>query len=124
MDRKGYLQWRNEEKIRHAGIAGKILAEAGYDPDMVEKVKFLLMKKELYTHPDTQLMEDIACLVFLEFYLEEFIQKHEDEKIVDILYKTLKKMSPKAKTAVGEITFSPKTRSLIDRAVNFNRTNP
>src|SRR5687768_5686717 len=62
MDRKGYLQWRNEEKIRHAQMAEKILAECGYDPQTIEKVKTLLLKKELYTNPSTQMLEDVVCL--------------------------------------------------------------
>ncbi|MEX1240237.1 MAG: DUF4202 domain-containing protein [Cyclobacteriaceae bacterium] len=117
MDRKGYLQWRNEEKIRHAQMAEKILSECGYDSETIEKVKVVLLKKELYTNPSTQMLEDVVCLVFVEYYLEEFASRHEDEKIVDILRKTLKKMSEAGKQALGAIRVSDKIRSLTERAL-------
>jgi hypothetical protein len=117
MDKKGYLQWRNEEKIRHARMAEGILNECGYDPVTIEKVKILLLKKELHTNPATQLLEDVACLVFIEHYLEDFAVKHDDEKIIDILRKTLKKMSDKAKEATAHIRFSPRIQSLIEAAL-------
>jgi hypothetical protein len=117
MDRKGYLQWRNEEKIRHAQMAEKILSECEYDSETIEKVKVLLLKKELYTNPSTQMLEDVVCLVFVEYYLEEFASRHDDEKVVDILRKTLKKMSEDGKLALGGIRISDKVRSLTERAL-------
>ena len=39
MDKKGYLQWRNEEKIRHSHIAGKILSDCGYDEVTIARLK-------------------------------------------------------------------------------------
>lgn len=116
-DRKGYLHWRNEEKLHHARIAETILAECGYARDTIEKVRFLLLKKELFTNPATQLLEDVVCLVFIEFYLEEFAAKHDDEKVVDILRKTLRKMSDRGKEAVKDLRISPKIRLLVSQAV-------
>lgn len=118
MDRKGYLQWRNEEKIHHARIAEKILSECGYDSETIEKVRTLLLKKELYTNPSTQMLEDVVCLVFVEYYLEEFASRHDDEKIVDILRKTLKKMSEAGKQALTGLRVPDKIRSLTERAVS------
>ena len=100
-DKKGYLQWRNAEKLHHSRVAEKILLECGYGADVIERVKFLLLKKELFTNPDTQLLEDVACLVFVEFYLEAFAAKHEEEKVIDIVRKTLNKMSARAKELAG-----------------------
>lgn len=116
MDRKGYLQWRNAEKFHHADIADRILQSCRYDDAMIEKVKFLLLKKELHTNADTQLLEDVVCLVFIEHYLEEFTAKHEDDKVVDILRKTLKKMSPRAIEEAGRIPVSAKIKKLIQYA--------
>ena len=115
-DRKGYLQWRNALKEHHAKIAGRILSDCGYENEIIEKVKFLLLKKELNKNADTQLLEDIICLVFVQYYLDEFAAKHEDEKVVDILRKTIKKMSPKAIEEVGRISLSQKIKSLLQRA--------
>jgi hypothetical protein len=118
MDRKGYLQWRSKLGIYHGEIASKILAECGYDHDTIEKVKFLLQKKQLLQHhPDTQLLEDVICLVFVRYYLHDFALQHDDEKVVDILKKTIKKMSPQALNATGKIPMSGKVQSLVKEAL-------
>lgn len=116
MDRKGYLQWRNILKQHHAGLAEKMLQECGYDQHTIERVKFLLLKKELYTNPDTQLLEDIVCLVFVEYYLEDFASKHPEEKVIDILKKTLKKMSPRAIKEAGSLLHTAHAKELLKRA--------
>lgn len=116
MNKKGYLQWRNEEKRHHASIAESILKDCGYDEGTIQQVKFLLMKKELHAHAGTQLLEDVVCLVFVEFYLEDFAGKHDDEKVIDILRKTMRKMTLPARQAVNELKISDRIKSLIDRA--------
>lgn len=118
INKKGYLQWRSEEKIHHAKIAESILTNCGYDSDTIEKVKFLVLKKELHTNADTQLLEDVVCLVFIEFYLEEFAAKHNGEKVIDIIQKTVKKMSASAIEAVSQIPGSTKIKSLLQQAVS------
>jgi hypothetical protein len=116
MDRKGYLQWRTAEKLHQSSIAESILHELRFDLPTIEKVKNLLMKKELSTNADTQLLEDVICLVFIEHYLEEFASQHEDEKVVDILFKTMKKMTPRGLTEAGKIDVSDKLKGLIGEA--------
>ena len=118
INKKGYLQWRSEEKIHHAKIAENILANCGYDSDIIEKVKFLVLKKELHSNADTQLLEDVVCLVFIEFYLDEFAAKHDGEKVIDIIRKTVKKMSAAAIEAVSQIPVSTKIQSLLQQAVS------
>ena len=113
---KGYLQWRNTLKSHHAKIAEGILLECGYETDTIEKVKFLLQKKQLHQNAETQLLEDVICLVFVEFYLEDFATKHEDDKVVDILRKTMKKMTERAAKEAMEIPLSGRARALMDRA--------
>src|ERR1044071_6023372 len=70
--RKGYIAWRNKLKDFHAETAGNILSECGYDQETIDRVKDLLEKKDLRSNPDTQLLEDVVCIVFIEYYLEEF----------------------------------------------------
>lgn len=117
MDRKGYLQWRSSEKFHHARVIEPILREIGYDQDTIERVKFLLLKKELTTNPETQVLEDVVCLVFIEYYLEEFASRHNDEKLIDILRKTIKKMSPRCVSEAGNLTLSPRIQGLLMKAV-------
>jgi hypothetical protein len=118
MDRKGYLQWRSNLALHHANIASKILLESGYDRETIEKVKFLLQKKQLHQHhPETQILEDVICLVFIEHYLDDFAEQHEDEKVVDILQKTIKKMSPRALQEATKIKTKPKVLKLVQQAL-------
>jgi len=76
------------------------------------------LKKELQTNAETQLLEDVICLVFIEFYLEDFALQHTDEKVIDILKKTLRKMSQKAIQQVNNIPLSERIKILIKHAVN------
>ena len=117
MDKKGYLQWRNVLKMHHAKLAEQILQSCRYDEDTIGKVKFLLVKKELHTNSDTQVLEDVICLVFIEYYLEEFAEKHESQKVIDIIQKTLKKMSPRAIEAAGKIAVSERIKVLLHQAL-------
>jgi hypothetical protein len=116
MDRVGYLKWRNELKGHHAKIAEGILKECGYDNHTIEIVKFLLLKRELQQNPDTKLLEDVICLVFIEYYLEDFAAQHEDEKVIDIIRKTMKKMTNRAIEATGELRLSERVKGLIGKA--------
>lgn len=117
MDRKGYLQWRNVLKSHHAKLAEQILISCRYDEDTIEKVKALLLKKGLHSNPDTQALEDVICLVFIEYYLEDFVEKHDPQKVVDVLRKTLKKMSPRAIEEAGRIPVSDRIKILLQQAL-------
>src|SRR5437868_2489188 len=87
MDRAGYLRWRADLAKFHAEKAGEILREVGYDDTTIARVQSLVRKENLKVDPETQSLEDVAALVFLEFELAEFAKKHagEDEKLVRIL---------------------------------------
>ena len=117
MDKKGYLQWRSVLKAHHAKLAEHILISCRYDQTTIDKVKSLLLKKDLQTNPDTKVLEDVICLVFIEHYLEEFAEKHEPKKVINILGKTLKKMSPRAIEDAGKIPVSEKIKILIQQAL-------
>lgn len=118
MDRKGYLQWRTRLAAYHCGIASAILEECGYDSETIDKVKFLLQKKQLLQHhPETQILEDVICLVFIEHYLDDFARHHEEEKVVDILRKTIRKMSPRALKESTGIPLSEHAKSLVAKAL-------
>lgn len=118
MDRAGYLMWRSQLKLHHAKIAEPILKECGYDAETIEKVKALLLKKQLHQNPDTQLIEDVICLVFVEYYLDGFAKQHSGEKMVDILKKTLKKISPKGIEAALKISMTEHVKQLILKAAS------
>ena len=85
-----------------ADRAGAILAAAGYDASVIERVGQLLQKKHLRSDPEAQTLEDAACLVFLESEIGAFAAAHSTyprEKFIAILRKTWRKMSPAAREA-------------------------
>lgn len=99
MDRTGYLKWRTDLYKFHAETAGALLAQAGYGEEDIERVKQAVGKKAIKRNPDTQLLEDVTDLVFIEHYMLEFAGKHpeySEEKWLDIIRKTWKKMSERA----------------------------
>lgn len=119
MNRVGYLMWRTELKKFHAKKASEILASVGYSVDVQEKVSFLLQKKQLKKNADTQTIEDVICLVFLQFYFDAFIEKHSEEKIVDIVQKTWAKMSEKGHDAALQLPYSDKGLGLVKQALGL-----
>lgn len=118
MDRAGYLHWRRDLKKFHAQKATATLQDVGYSQDTIDNVVFLLEKKKLKKNEDTQTLEDVICLVFLQYYFEDFAQKHPEEKIIDILQKTWRKMSVKGHSAALKLPLSKISQDLITKAVN------
>jgi hypothetical protein len=119
MDRRGYLRWRTELKNAHAERAAELLLEAGYDGETVRRVQSLVRKERLTDDPDTQLLEDVVCLVFLESYFSEFARKHDEEKLIPIVQKTWKKMTPRGHdAAIGLLdALPPEDAALIRKAL-------
>ncbi len=111
----GYHQWRTSLYSFHADEAANILREAGYDDAIIARVRSLLRKEKLKADPETQALEDVACLVFLENYLAEFALKHDEKKVIDILRRTWKKMSDRGRTAAMGLPLSPEASRLVQR---------
>ena len=88
--------------VKHADTSAAILRECGYDDEMTGRVQSLLRKRELKSDPETQTLEDVIDLVFLENYLAGFVASHgeyDEAKWIDILHKTALKMSAGGRAA-------------------------
>ncbi len=118
MNRAGYLKWRQDLKKFHAKKASEILQEVGYDQETIDTVVFLLEKKQLKKNEETQTLEDVICLVFLEFYFEPFAKKYTEEKLIDILQKTWRKMSEKGQQAALKLPLPESSLALVGKALN------
>jgi len=118
MNRAGYLTWRKDLKYFHAEKAAEILNSVGYDEEIIEQVGFLLLKKQLKKNADTQTLEDVVCLVFLEFYFLKFSKKYSEEKLIDIVQKTWKKMSDKGHEAALKLDLPQDALALITKALS------
>lgn len=117
MNREGYLRWRQKLKKFHAEKAASILEEIGYSEELISKVKFLLEKKQLKKNEETQILEDVICLVFLEHYFEPFAAKHPEEKTIAILQKTWRKMSKTGHEAALKLPLSKSALNLVSKAI-------
>lgn len=117
MDRQGYKKWRLDLAVFHGEIAGKILADNGYDETTVARVKDLLLKRGLKRDAEVQALEDVICLVFLEFYLDDFATKHDEAKLIDIIQKTWNKMSEAGHAAALQLPLSGAMLALITKAL-------
>lgn len=113
MDRVGYLKWREDLKKFHAQTTAEILEKAGYSQEFIDRVSFLIEKKLLKKDAETQLLEDVICLVFLEYYFDAFVQKHDREKMKNIILKTWNKMSENGHQEALKINFSDANLQLI-----------
>ena len=119
MDRVGYLKWREALKKFHASKTTSILKEVGYKNAFIYRVCFLIEKKLIKKHTETQSLEKVICLVFLEYYLEEFILKHDTEKLKNIIIKTWNKMSEKGQKTALTLSFSTASLQLIKEALEL-----
>ena len=122
MDRIGYLQWRKDLYKIQAQTAADLLVQAGYDDALISRVKQAVAKKGIKENPDTQLLEDVTDLVFMEHYLLEFAGKHpeyDEEKWLDIIRKTWKNMSDRVQQFAlsGSIKLPESLLPLIQKAV-------
>jgi Domain of unknown function (DUF4202) len=117
MTRVGYLRWRSDLKKFHATKAAEILREVGYDPETIAQVRDLNLKKHLGRDPDCQILEDALCLVTLQHQLADLIAKTERGKMIEILRKTWKKMSPAGREHALTLSFSEEEKRLIEEAI-------
>lgn len=114
--RAGYLRWRRDLKDVHAGVLGEVLPGCGIDSEIVERAQALVAKRGPQRTPDAQAFEDVVCLVFLETQFEDLIDKLDDQKMIDVLRKTLPKMSPAAVALAATAELHPRGRELLTRA--------
>lgn len=120
--RDGYLQWRTGLYKFHAETVGRLMQEAGYEAASIARVQQAVGKRGLKVNPDTQLLEDVTDLVFIEHYMLEFAGQHpeyDEEKWLDIIRKTWKKMSERAHAFAlsGQIRLPAPLVPLITKAV-------
>ena len=94
--RAGYLRWRRDLSERQAEELGQLLGREGYEAGDVERVRAIVRKRGLGTDADVQALEDALCLTFLETQLADLVAKTDGPKMVEILRKTMAKMSPAA----------------------------
>ena len=120
--REGYLMWRKGLYKFHADEAARLMHQAGFNDVTIERVKSAVSKRGIKANADTQLLEDVSALVFIEFYLLAFTRTktyYDEAKWIDIIGKTWKKMSVAAQAFAlsGKLALPAALIPLIVKAV-------
>ena len=115
--RVAYLKWRRDLGRFHAQKAGSIMLECGLDGETVARVQGIIRKERFRIDPWAQLLEDVACLVFLEHYFDAFADTQEEASMIHILRRTWRKMSDQGHQAALKISYTPSCTALLDQAL-------
>ncbi|CZT19959.1 related to CYB2-L-lactate dehydrogenase (cytochrome b2) [Ramularia collo-cygni] len=118
MTKLGYHQWRTYLKKRQAELVGQILKECGYSTDDIDRCIALIEKEGLKQgEEEVQVLEDVACLVFLDDQFDEFQTKHDESKLMTILQKTWGKMSKEGQDMALHLPMTDESRTLVEKAL-------
>ena len=119
-NREGYQKWRLEMRRLHADLVGGIMRENGYSDEDIALVGSYLRKERLKREADSQALENVVDVVFLAYYWDEFVAKfpeYDDDKLIDIVGKTLRKMSSHGHQAALALDMPPETAKIVMAAV-------
>jgi hypothetical protein len=116
--RAGYLRWRRDLHARHAADVGAILDDVGYDAATIARVQDIVRKRGLGRDPDVQVLEDALCLVFIETQLGELAARLDRPKLIDVVRKTLEKMSDEGRARAQSLDLPPGDRAVIEEAID------
>jgi hypothetical protein len=118
MDRVGYLKWRNELKKFHAEKSGQILRELGYAEPAIDRVQALNLKKNFPADPESRVLEDALCLVFLQYQFADLAARTSEEKMINAVQKSWKKMTPLGREHALTLPYSDKEKNMLEKALS------
>jgi hypothetical protein len=117
MTRAGYLKWRTELKQFHADKAAGILRELGYSSEIIERVRTLNLKKNFPADPESRVLEDALCLVFLEHQFSDLADQNPEDKVINALRKSWEKMSSAGRAEALKLNYAPREKVLLEKAL-------
>jgi hypothetical protein len=115
-DRRGYHQWRRKVMEHQLQLTQTVLSRAGVDEADIHWIMKTIEKQGDKSNPEAQIITDTACLVFLKWYMEPFAVKHEHEKVIDIIKKTLRKMSEAGVKLVSKLDLPESSLKVLEQA--------
>lgn len=119
-NKEGYQKWRLGMRQLHADLVGGIMKGQGYSDDDIAEVGMYLRKERLKRVADSQALENVVDVVFLNYYWDDFVEKfsdYSDDKLIDIVGKTLRKMSSHGHAAALALDLPPETTRIVLAAV-------
>ncbi|KAI1342625.1 hypothetical protein F5Y15DRAFT_373384 [Xylariaceae sp. FL0016] len=133
--RAGYLTWRAKQKAEAASQVQALLSPSSpsasspspISPPLpasdIARTAALIRKENLAADPETQVLEDVACLVFLDDQFDDFearmrqSEQLDEEKMLGILRKTWGKMSEEGRRLALGMQLSDRGRELVGKAL-------
>jgi len=117
----GYYQWRIALGKFHGELCASIMIEQGYNSVQAELVSSVVRKDNFRQNAMGQTLEDVACLVFLEHYFDEFSGKYiavnNEAKIIRIVQRTWGKMSERGHELALQLELPQHLALLIKKAL-------
>lgn len=117
MTRAGYLKWRNDLKSFHANKAAEILRDLNYPEPIISRVQELNLKKHFPNDPESRILEDALCLVFLQFQFSELAAKTDEAKMINAIQKSWKKMTEQGREEALKLTYGPRETELLQKSL-------
>lgn len=119
MDRPGYLRWRSNLKHFHARKSGEILRKVGYAKEIITRVQELNLKKNFPGDPESRVLEDALCLVFLQHQFADLAARTAEDKVINALRKSWEKMTPVAQAEALKLSYGSREQSLLQKALTL-----
>ena len=118
----GYFAWRTFLKKRQGEQVKEICLRCDFTEGEASRVASLIAKEDLKKgegqgDPEVQVLEDVACLVFLKDQFDEFEKGHDEGKIIRILQKTWVKMGERGQQLALEMQMSDRAKEIVGRAL-------
>ena len=116
-DRSGYLRWREDLKLFHAGKVAGILRDVGYEEDFIQRVTSMMLKNNIKEDTDAQTLEDALCLVFFETQFMDLMEKTTVDKMKTLVRKTWKKMGAKGREIALQMKLPLEEKHFLESAL-------
>lgn len=122
----GYYQWRIALGKFHGELAASLMLECGYTAEQAEQTAIIIRKDlirqgKAKVNDDSQTLEDVACLVFLEHYFDDFSAQYlaadNEEKVIRIVKLTWKKMSEQGHNIALTLPLPKHLAALVGKAL-------
>jgi len=115
--RPGYLKWRRDQKSRHGEELRVLLGVANVSAEVAERAAEIVQKLDLGSDAEVQIFEDAVSLTFLETqFLSTADKLGNDDKMVTVVAKTLRKMSPAGHAAAATLSLDERSSEIVRRA--------
>jgi hypothetical protein len=117
-DRRGYHQWRRAAMEYQLQLTQALFSRIDMDEEDIQWIVTALREQENKRNPDGRIIMDTECLVFLKWYMTPFSAKHENEKVLDILKKTMLKMSSNGVSLISNLDLPISTKQMLEQATH------